>query len=1680
MAYDPTIFNVDPYYDDYSDDKKFLRILYKPGFAVQARELTQTQTIQQKQIQRFADHVFKDGSIVSESQVFLNNAQFVRIASLTGYAGVAVSNFQGLTATVNGKNTIRVVNTLSGLSGSSKDNFNLLFFSEYLSGTTGFSLGDTIRCNYNGTEISATVTGGTSTYNYYNDAPNSLPAFGDAFVVGLDSGVRYIKGYFVNHGSQKITPYEIIGATSNTYRKFNEIDSTIKFDVVNTIVSANDDTSLNDPAFGSYNYAAPGADRYKIDLILNHVPLSATADYTLINIENGEATYKTNYPEYNVLAETLARRTYDESGNYTVEDFPIFVEDITGDANESQLKIKIGKGKAYIFGNEFINYGVKSLTADKARGYRTIASNNTQQIPFVIGNTIDITKNPSLTTQIYDKINWNGSPLFYLSSGETGNFNRVGSFRIGKYDAIESPTKIHVYDFKLQNGFTSGAARRVFYPGYTAANDYLFSFTQTPLSISDVNYNSLLFPLSNDIASYAVKKINNHTINIQRSGLFALSTSPLTIDMSEFDAGTEFSSGSFADFNSINDIKAFSVTGAAIPVTVSSFTDQSFSITAGSSLTATVFVNIEVTPPALSDSFYRTKTSVTETANVSMTGNVYEKFAYINGKVDVYDIISITGNTGGSALSMTNYFNLDSGQKDDIYDWSRIVLKKEYFNAGVTGVSLTYKRYNHDTSSAPYLITSYGNDSTLGLNSGGTGSGYKQIPVYAFQSGSGKLVSLAGCLDARPDRITPNSFGSTDSPENYGATGGVQLIGNSFEMAWDYFQPRTDKIVLTRDKEFRIIKGISGNDQAPAPQDTEDAMTLGTITFHPYTKSAADTTKFLTKNRRHTMKDIGNLEKRVDRLEYYTTLSLQEKEAKSLEIQDTNGLNKFKNGIFVDNFTSKSNSDYINRDYSCAIDPVKNEVRPKFLTKYVDFSLTGAAPAGLTFTTNGLVICNYTTETFIEQKFASKSINVNPFDVVNFNGNLTLTPASDDWIDTRTNPEVVINIGGQNDGIADLQDVDFGTIWNNWETNWTGTTVPVSPWTEINRTPPHSVINPNSRDRNLVQRVDFARLATQQTSQTRSGTRITVTPETLTRNVGNRIVDLSIVPFMRSVSVGVKSDGMRPNVRVYPFFDGVNVSNNFVVNGVTGGAIITNNAGQVGYDTNVTFNIPSGTFRTGERQLRLIDDSNNNIQNCTTSAEQIFRAQGIIRTEENTVISTRNINIRRENVTEDRVFNNVITENSVRYVDPVAQTFLIDPIAYPTGMYVKNIKLYFKSKSANLPITLQIRPAVNGYPSSSTIIPFSEINKLPNAVSTSDNGSSSTTFSFDNPVYLQPGEYAIVLLSNSNEYELWVSEVGQNDVLTEERITSQPYAGSFFKSQNSSTWTAEQSLDMKFTIEKCVFDPNTSGGTILFEYNETDLNTGFSTITNGANIFRINSTYITPPSTRITSTLEFQSDSGVQIPTLLNENIIFNEKKSITTGSTSIKTRISMNTDDRNVSPALDLQRVSGLYVQNLVLNFVNESAQNTYEKLPSVAGLSAGEVSNTRYLSRRINLQDGFESNDVDVYLTARLPRGSDIGVYMKSQSNTDNTRFEDLPYEKMTIHPSYTNFYNNATQYLSVGEEDYVDLRFVRGGTSDVATSGISGESEFRSFQVKVVMYGESTNTVVPGFKDLKVIAT
>lgn len=88
-----TNFNVNPYYDDFDETKKFLRLLFKPGYAVQARELTQLQSLLQNQIQRQGNFVFKNGSLVSGGSIVNATATYLNLSPIYVETTIVANNF---------------------------------------------------------------------------------------------------------------------------------------------------------------------------------------------------------------------------------------------------------------------------------------------------------------------------------------------------------------------------------------------------------------------------------------------------------------------------------------------------------------------------------------------------------------------------------------------------------------------------------------------------------------------------------------------------------------------------------------------------------------------------------------------------------------------------------------------------------------------------------------------------------------------------------------------------------------------------------------------------------------------------------------------------------------------------------------------------------------------------------------------------------------------------------------------------------------------------------------------------------------------------------------------------------------------------------------------------------------------------------------------------------------------------------------------------------------------------------------------------------------------------------------------------------------------------------------------------------------------------------------------------
>jgi hypothetical protein len=165
------------------------------------------------------------------------------------------------------------------------------------------------------------------------------------------------------------------------------------------------------------------------------------------------------------------------------------------------------------------------------------------------------------------------------------------------------------------------------------------------------------------------------------------------------------------------------------------------------------------------------------------------------------------------------------------------------------------------------------------------------------------------------------------------------------------------------------------------------------------------------------MRDIGIIDKKIARLEYYTTLSLLEASAKTLIIKDDTGAERFKNGFIVDPFRGFGVSDTKSLEYKAAIDIRLQELSPTIKRNFVDLDLDTSASTNITKDGN-LVMLSGNTVSYIEQPFASKARNCVENVIYVWNGNINLSPEGDHQPDIDVNPDVVGNLDLS--GLTDL------------------------------------------------------------------------------------------------------------------------------------------------------------------------------------------------------------------------------------------------------------------------------------------------------------------------------------------------------------------------------------------------------------------------------------------------------------------------------------------------------------------------------------------------------------------------------------------------------------------------------------------------------------------------------------
>jgi hypothetical protein len=257
------------------------------------------------------------------------------------------------------------------------------------------------------------------------------------------------------------------------------------------------------------------------------------------------------------------------------------------------------------------------------------------------------------------------------------------------------------------------------------------------------------------------------------------------------------------------------------------------------------------------------------------------------------------------------------------------------------------------------------------------------------------------------------------------------------------------------------------------------------------------------------------------------------------------------------------------------------------------------------------------------------------------------------------------------------------------------------------------------------------------------------------------------------------------------------------------------------------FNVPSSTFQTGQRVFRVDNRTvSTDPTTATTYSEATFTASGLSTTSQQLNFSP-SVDASAGSFTQVNQQSQVLISSitTISPYDPVAQSFIVNRDNYPNGIFLNSLKLFFYSKpSSNIPVTVSIVGTLNGYPDGK-VLDYSTVSLLPNQVLTSSNphyldSTSYTEFIFDAPVYIQPGAmYAFIVKSSSSDYQLYYAKQNQIAVPSTAKVNptdanptipskigNSPYVGALFESQNSITWTADQTADLMFVMDRCVFD----------------------------------------------------------------------------------------------------------------------------------------------------------------------------------------------------------------------------------------------------------------------------------
>ena len=954
--------SVSPYYDDFDEDKQFHRLLFRPGRAVQARELTQLQTILSNQITRFGQNIFQEGSVVIPGVASIDTGyEYVKLAATEEIGSLIVG------ATIVGNSSGMIADVLQIV--DKEDSDPVTIYLRYVGGGSSnggrFQDGETLTWTNPETGSGSFVAGTDAT--------------GTGTKIDLQKGIYFVKGVFAVATTQSliIQKYGIPSGLTE-----------IGLIATESIVTSDSDTSLKDNAQGTNNTNAPGADRLKIalSLIKKEDVLDSSGDttsdyFTIAMLKDAVIVEQRDRSTYGILGDELARRTYDESGDYTIDPFIVDVEEHPTD--DTKLTLKIDPGKAYVKGYEVSKSLVTSLDIDKALSTET---KNNGKISTYFGN--------------YVRVN-NLSGAFFIHTFGVVNLRDSGDTARGtaRVRAITHESgsiyRVYLFDVSMNLGYGFNVVDNLL--GADGGSADLVDVG----TLYGVDTNYLLFP-----APYSrTQTIQDITVRVQRRIVGTATGGALTVDTNDASQTWE---------NTSEWIVIRNDTGAVVSPTYGATGSQTLQLTNLANVEHTVIGYLDKTT-ATTTARTKTLTTVTD-AVLTPAGNDSVDLA----QADIFELVSVK-DASDSDADITSRYTLDNGQRDNFYQNGMLVLKTGQ-TAPAGNVKVTFKYFAHGSGDY-FTVDSY--NSFIGLAE----YNYGDIPSHTLANG--RSVRLADMFDFRPKKSTAGTdFTSVGAYRNE-----LPLHNSTIQADITYYLPRKDILYIDRFGNFGTVSGNPSLTPS-AGQVPDNAMAINVLDLNAATISLTDLKSTFIENRRYTMRDIGAIEARIDRVEETVALSLLESSTATLEVLDGSGNTRFKSGFFVDNFKDHSFADSDNVEYRAAIDPREGLVRPEFYESNVRLYYTatptdGSIPSNIEVDED-VVLMSYTETPEVVQGLASSSINVNPYNVITNTGRIRLSPETDEWKDTVTTTRT--NTIQETNAINRRPQRN----WDNWRWSWAG------------------------------------------------------------------------------------------------------------------------------------------------------------------------------------------------------------------------------------------------------------------------------------------------------------------------------------------------------------------------------------------------------------------------------------------------------------------------------------------------------------------------------------------------------------------------------------------------------------------------------------------------------------------